>query len=59
MMPAVTGLLEPFNYEFFRNGMIAAVIVGAICGYVGVYVVLRRMSYIGHGLAHALFGARC
>lgn len=36
--------------------MIASVIVGAVCGYVGVYVVLRRMSYIGHGLAHALFG---
>ena len=49
-------LLEPFAYEFFRNGMIASVIVGAVCGYVGVYVVLRRMSYIGHGLAHALFG---
>jgi manganese/iron transport system permease protein/iron/zinc/copper transport system permease protein len=23
---------------------------------VGVYVVLRRMSYIGHGLSHAIFG---
>ena len=52
----MTALLEPFAYEFFRNGMIAATIVGAVCGYVGVYVVLRRMSYIGHGLAHALFG---
>ncbi len=49
-------MLEPFAYEFFRNGMIAAIIVGAVCGFVGVYVVLRRMSYIGHGLAHALFG---
>jgi len=46
----------PFNYEFFRNGFIAAVIVGALCGFVGVYVVLRRMSYIGHGLSHAIFG---
>ena len=52
----MTVLLEPFGYEFFRNGMVAAVIVGAVCGFVGVYVVLRRMSYIGHGLAHALFG---
>ncbi len=30
--------------------------VGALCGLMGVYVVLRRMSYIGHGLAHAIFG---
>ena len=49
-------LLVPFEYEFFRNGFIAAVIVGALCGFVGVYVVLRRMSYIGHGLSHAIFG---
>jgi manganese/iron transport system permease protein/iron/zinc/copper transport system permease protein len=49
-------LLLPFDYEFFRNGFIAAVIVGALCGFIGVYVVLRRMSYIGHGLSHAIFG---
>jgi manganese/iron transport system permease protein/iron/zinc/copper transport system permease protein len=49
-------LLAPFEYEFFRNGFIAAVLVGALCGFIGVYVVLRRMSYIGHGLSHAIFG---
>jgi manganese/iron transport system permease protein len=48
--------LLPFDYEFFRNGFFAAVIVGALCGFIGVYVVLRRMSYIGHGLSHAIFG---
>ena len=49
-------ILIPFDYEFFRHGFIAAVIVGALCGFIGVFVVLRRMSYIGHGLAHAIFG---
>src|ERR1043166_2932201 len=49
-------LLVPFDYEFFRRGLFAAVIVGGLCGYIGVYVVLRRMSYIGHGLSHAIFG---
>jgi manganese/iron transport system permease protein/iron/zinc/copper transport system permease protein len=49
-------LLAPFEYEFFRNGLIAAVVIGALCGFIGVYVVLRRMSYIGHGLSHAIFG---
>jgi ABC-type Mn2+/Zn2+ transport system permease subunit len=48
--------LAPFEYEFFRNGFIAAVVTGALCGFIGVYVVLRRMSYIGHGLSHAIFG---
>jgi ABC-type Mn2+/Zn2+ transport system permease subunit len=49
-------LFEPFQFEFFRNGTIAAVLVGALCGLVGVYIVLRGMSYIGHGLSHAIFG---
>ena len=47
---------EPLHYEFFRNGLIAATLVGALCGLMGVYIVLRRMSYIGHGLSHAVFG---
>jgi manganese/iron transport system permease protein/iron/zinc/copper transport system permease protein len=46
----------PFQYEFFRNGLLAAMVVGALCGFIGVYVVLRKMSYIGHGLSHAIFG---
>ncbi len=46
----------PFQYEFFRNGLAVAVLAGALCGLVGVYVVLKGMSYIGHGLSHAIFG---
>ena len=49
-------LLRPFEFEFFRNGLAVAVLAGALCGLVGVYVVLRGMSYIGHGLSHAVFG---
>ena len=49
-------LLDPFRYEFFVRGLIAATVVGALCGLVGTFVVLRRMSYIGHGLSHAVFG---
>lgn len=48
--------LQPFQFEFFRNGTIAAVLVGGLCGLIGVYIVLRGMSYIGHGLSHAIFG---
>ncbi|MCI0393777.1 MAG: metal ABC transporter permease [Chloroflexi bacterium] len=49
-------LWVPFQFEFFRNGTIAAVLVGGLCGLIGVYIVLRGMSYIGHGLSHAVFG---
>jgi ABC-type Mn2+/Zn2+ transport system permease subunit len=49
-------LTGPFGYEFFRLGLLASLLVGALCGMIGVYVVLRRMSYIGHGLSHSVFG---
>ena len=49
-------LLAPFQFEFFRNGLIVATLAGALLGMIGVYVVLKGMSYIGHGLSHALFG---
>ena len=49
-------MLEPLQYEFFVRGLIVATLVGGLCGVIGVYVVLRRMSYIGHGLSHAIFG---
>jgi len=49
-------LAEPLRYEFFRHGLLAATLVGALCGLIGVFIVLRRMSYIGHGLSHAIFG---
>jgi ABC-type Mn2+/Zn2+ transport system permease subunit len=49
-------LLRPFDFEFFRNGLAVATLSGALCGLIGVYVVLRGMSYIGHGLSHAIFG---
>jgi len=49
-------MFEPFEYEFFTRGIIAATMVGGLCGLMGVYIVLRKMSYIGHGLSHAIFG---
>lgn len=48
--------LEPFQFEFFRNGVLVSLFSGALCGLMGVYIVLRGMSYIGHGLSHAIFG---
>jgi ABC-type Mn2+/Zn2+ transport system permease subunit len=52
----VDALVAPLEFEFFRNGLVVATLAGALCGLVGVYVVLKGMSYIGHGLSHAIFG---
>jgi ABC-type Mn2+/Zn2+ transport system permease subunit len=52
----VSFIVDPLAFEFFRQGVIASLLVGALCGMLGVYIVLRRMSYIGHGLSHSIFG---
>src|SRR5205823_5716394 len=40
--PAMSWFTEPWSYAFFRHGLLASVLAGALCGLVGVYVVLRR-----------------
>jgi ABC-type Mn2+/Zn2+ transport system permease subunit len=47
---------DRFQYDFFVHGMEAAVMAGALCGLLGVFITLRGMSYIGHGLSHSIFG---
>lgn len=49
-------LLDPFAYSFFVKGLTVATLAGGLCGLIGVYITLRGMSYIGHGLSHAIFG---
>jgi ABC-type Mn2+/Zn2+ transport system permease subunit len=49
-------ILEPLGYTFFMKGLFVAGLSGALLGFIGVYIVLRGMSYIGHGLSHSIFG---
>src|ERR1700730_2838898 len=49
-------LLDPFHYDFFVRGLVVATVAGGLCGMVGTFIVMRRMSYIGHGLSHSVFG---
>ena len=49
-------MFAPLEYEFFVRGLLVATLVGGLCGLIGVYIVLRKMAYIGHGLSHAIFG---
>jgi zinc transport system permease protein len=48
---------EIFNYGFVQRAIIAGVLIAAICSLLGVFLVLRRFSLIGDGLAHITFGS--
>jgi len=49
-------LVAPLEFAFFQKGLFVATVSGALLGFIGVYIVLRGMSYIGHGLSHSIFG---
>jgi manganese/iron transport system permease protein len=51
----MTALLEPFHYAFMQRAFVAALVVGLLCSTMGTYVILRKLSFIGDGIAHASF----
>jgi manganese/iron transport system permease protein len=51
----VPDVLAPFQYDFMQRAFVVALVVGALCSSMGTYVVLRKLSFIGDGLAHASF----
>ncbi len=45
-------LLDPLALPFMQTALAAAVLVGVGCSLLGVYVVHRRMAFVGDALAH-------
>lgn len=44
------------GYAFMQRALLGGLVVGLLTAIIGVYVVLRGMSFIGAGIAHASFG---
>ena len=47
---------EVLSYGFMQRALAAAVAVSVLCSVMSVFVVLKRMSFIGVGISHAAFG---
>ncbi|HEY2476637.1 MAG TPA: metal ABC transporter permease [Candidatus Cybelea sp.] len=52
---SLDALTVPFHYAFMQRAFIAALAVGLLCSTMGTYVILRKLSFIGDGIAHASF----
>src|SRR2546427_9598129 len=48
-------MIEMLEYDFMQRSLLAAMLVGAMCSVIGVFVVLRGLAFIGAGTAHAAF----
>jgi len=48
-------LIGPWDHAFMQHALLAIVLVGVICGAIGVFVILRGLAFLGDALAHAIF----
>ncbi len=49
------GMLEALGYPFFQRALCAGLLVSLLSGFLSPFVVQRRLSFLGDGLAHAAF----
>ncbi|MCD4683637.1 MAG: metal ABC transporter permease [Bacteroidales bacterium] len=49
-------MLELFQYEFFTNALLAAILTSITCGIMGTYIVAKRIVFISGGITHTSFG---
>lgn len=49
-------MTELFAYAFMQRAFLAGVLIALTAGLLGTFMVQRRLSFLGDGLAHAAFG---
>ncbi len=44
-----------FSYPFMERALISAILTALACGIIGVFVIMRGLSFMGAGIAHSAF----
>ena len=47
-------LFDPFGLDFMRRGLVAGILAAVTCSLVGIWVILRGLSFMGDALAHGI-----
>jgi len=50
-------IAEILSYGFMQRALLAGSLIAVLCAVLGCFLVLRRLSLIGDGLAHVTFGS--
>ena len=48
--------MDILEYSFFQNALIGSLLASVLCGFIGTYIVTRRLVFISGGITHASFG---
>jgi ABC-type Mn2+/Zn2+ transport system permease subunit len=46
---------ESLQYPYLQRALISTIIVGVVCGIIGVFIVMKGLSFLGAGIAHSCF----
>jgi len=49
-------MIELLEYNFIRHALITAALASIACGFIGTYIVSKRMVFISGGITHTSFG---
>ncbi len=55
-MSGLEDLIQVLAFPFMQRAAAAGAMIAVMCALLGVFVVQRRLSFLGDGLAHAAFG---
>lgn len=50
-------MTEVLAYDFTQRGLLAGLLIGLVSAVTGVFLILRRMAFLGASLSHAAFGS--
>jgi zinc transport system permease protein len=50
-------IAEMLSYGFMQRALLGGSLIAILCSVLGIFLVLRRLSLIGDGLAHVTFGS--
>ncbi|HEY0781081.1 MAG TPA: metal ABC transporter permease, partial [Thermoanaerobaculia bacterium] len=51
------GLLQALaTYPFLQHAVVAGVVASVLCGVIGTFVVVKRLTFLADGISHAAFG---
>ncbi|MCL9760768.1 metal ABC transporter permease [Frankia sp. AiPa1] len=48
-------LISPFGAPYMARALVEALLLGALCGAVGVYVLVRRLAFLTDAITHTVF----
>jgi len=50
-------MLEILSYEFMQRAFIASILISIVASIIGIFVVTRKMAFLGDGLSHIAFAS--